>query len=275
MFAQFKQKNKIDIASNKRAAFKLRGAIEKLKKTLSANSEAIMAVECIMEVRGVEGVGTDRAVGGGVYHGGVGVRRVEADDARQQPTPARPERVSPGPSCLLPPLPRYCPPPHTHSPILLAFPHPPLSTPHPWLNRSPPLHPPLALCRPGAQDTDVRGSLSREQLEQLCAPVFDRLKKPMVQALADAGLTAEDIATVEVIGASTRVPYVGKVWSGVWSRVWNVWGAECNAAAWCTWPVCLNVYATALCDGTRVDGQHASFRHPLLYCTFCFLCLEL
>lgn len=42
-------KNKIEIRSNKKAAFKLRVACEKAKKMLSANAEAPINIECIME----------------------------------------------------------------------------------------------------------------------------------------------------------------------------------------------------------------------------------
>lgn len=61
------------------------------------------------------------------------------------------------------------------------------------------------------QDTDVRGTLTRQKMEELCQPVFDRLKEPMVKALSNAGLKPEDIASVEIIGSSTRIPYVAKV----------------------------------------------------------------
>jgi len=56
--AEFKAKNKIDIAANKKASFKLRTALEKVKKILSANAEAALNVECIMEDSDVRGVMT-------------------------------------------------------------------------------------------------------------------------------------------------------------------------------------------------------------------------
>ncbi|KAJ9519756.1 hypothetical protein QJQ45_013439 [Haematococcus lacustris] len=46
--AEFKAKHKIDIRTNKKAAFKLRVQCGKAKKILSANTEASIAVECIM-----------------------------------------------------------------------------------------------------------------------------------------------------------------------------------------------------------------------------------
>jgi len=47
--AQFKKKVGCDPLSNKKAAFKLEDAVVKTKKILSANSEATMSVECLME----------------------------------------------------------------------------------------------------------------------------------------------------------------------------------------------------------------------------------
>ncbi|KAK9830242.1 hypothetical protein WJX72_010520 [[Myrmecia] bisecta] len=53
---EFGQKHKIDIRSNLKASFRLRQACEKLKKVLSANAEAPLNVECLMndvDVRGM------------------------------------------------------------------------------------------------------------------------------------------------------------------------------------------------------------------------------
>merc|ERR1719399_498124 len=47
--AQFKAKHGCDPLSNKKAAFKLEDAVTKTKKILSANSEANVNVECLME----------------------------------------------------------------------------------------------------------------------------------------------------------------------------------------------------------------------------------
>lgn len=107
--AEFKAKNKIDIPCNKKASFKLRQAIEKMKKMLSANSEALLNIECIME------------------------------------------------------------------------------------------------------DIDVRSKLTRDELEEICQPVFSRLKAPMVKALAEAGCKPEDISSVEIVGSSTRIPAFARV----------------------------------------------------------------
>ncbi|GLC40661.1 hypothetical protein PLESTB_000035600 [Pleodorina starrii] len=56
--AEFKAKTKMDIRQNKKGSFKLRMAVEKVKKMLSANSEAPLNVECIMEDEDLRGMMT-------------------------------------------------------------------------------------------------------------------------------------------------------------------------------------------------------------------------
>lgn len=55
-------------------------------------------------------------------------------------------------------------------------------------------------------DVDVSSSLTREELEEFVQPLLQRIDVPIVTALKDAGLTAADIDSVEVIGGCTRVP---------------------------------------------------------------------
>lgn len=101
---EFKSKYKIDVLSNKKALFRLTTAVEKLKKILSANAQAPLSVESIMN------------------------------------------------------------------------------------------------------DVDASSSLSREDFEQLVAPLLERTTKPLEEALAAAGLQKEDIDVIELVGGSTRVP---------------------------------------------------------------------
>ncbi|KDR67801.1 hypothetical protein GALMADRAFT_272907 [Galerina marginata CBS 339.88] len=103
---EFKTKYKIDVMSNPKATFRLSAGCEKLKKVLSANAEAPLNVESIMN------------------------------------------------------------------------------------------------------DVDASSKLSREQLEGLIAHVLDRIPAPLQRALADSGLTLDQIDAVELIGGSTRVPSV-------------------------------------------------------------------
>ena len=50
--------------------------------------------------------------------------------------------------------------------------------------------------------------ISREQFEQLIAPVIERTAAPVKQALKDSGLTPEQIEEVVMVGGSTRIPAV-------------------------------------------------------------------
>jgi Fe-S protein assembly chaperone HscA len=50
--------------------------------------------------------------------------------------------------------------------------------------------------------------LTREQFEQLVAPVIDRTLGPCRQALKDASLSADEIDEVVLVGGSTRIPLV-------------------------------------------------------------------
>ncbi|RAL66124.1 hypothetical protein DID88_005795 [Monilinia fructigena] len=55
-------------------------------------------------------------------------------------------------------------------------------------------------------DIDVSAMLKREELEELVEPLLARAHVPLEQALADAGLKAEDIDIIELVGGCTRVP---------------------------------------------------------------------
>jgi len=55
-------------------------------------------------------------------------------------------------------------------------------------------------------DVDVRGTLKREELEDLVKPLLERATAPLEQALSDAKLKPEDIDFVELVGGGSRVP---------------------------------------------------------------------
>ncbi|KAF9234289.1 Hsp70 protein-domain-containing protein [Melanogaster broomeanus] len=57
-------------------------------------------------------------------------------------------------------------------------------------------------------DVDAPSKLSRDEYEQLIAPVLERISGPLEQALAESGLTVDQIDAVEPIGGSTRIPAV-------------------------------------------------------------------
>ncbi|MCC6548083.1 molecular chaperone DnaK [Candidatus Sumerlaeota bacterium] len=50
--------------------------------------------------------------------------------------------------------------------------------------------------------------ISRAQFEKLAGPIFDRTIEPCKKAMADAGVKADDIDEVILVGGSTRSPYV-------------------------------------------------------------------
>ncbi|TVU17180.1 hypothetical protein EJB05_33197 [Eragrostis curvula] len=107
--AKFKEEYKIDVYQNARACLRLRVACEKLKKVLSANPEAPLNIECLMD------------------------------------------------------------------------------------------------------EKDVRGFIKREEFEHISASVLERVKRPLEKALAEAGLTTENLHFVEVVGSGSRVPAIIKI----------------------------------------------------------------
>ena len=61
-------------------------------------------------------------------------------------------------------------------------------------------------------------SLTRAKFEQLCEPVFNRLVGPCRRALSDAGLTADDINEVILVGGSTRGPKVREITRDIFNK---------------------------------------------------------
>ena len=57
-------------------------------------------------------------------------------------------------------------------------------------------------------DVDANGMITREAFEEKAKTILDRLMVPIERAVKDAGLTPEQITTVEVVGGTTRVPAV-------------------------------------------------------------------
>ena len=60
-------------------------------------------------------------------------------------------------------------------------------------------------------EKDVRGFIKRDEFEQLSLPILERVKGPLEKALAEAGLTVENVHTVEVVGSGSRVPAINKI----------------------------------------------------------------
>lgn len=55
-------------------------------------------------------------------------------------------------------------------------------------------------------DVDVSSQLSREELEELVQPLLKRAAKPAQEALEMAGLTVDQVDSIELIGGTTRIP---------------------------------------------------------------------
>lgn len=55
-------------------------------------------------------------------------------------------------------------------------------------------------------DIDASSSLTREAFEELIAGLLEKTTVPLEKALAQAGLTKDDIDAVELVGGTTRVP---------------------------------------------------------------------
>lgn len=52
--------------------------------------------------------------------------------------------------------------------------------------------------------TDYNGRLSLTQFEALIQPLVERMDAPVMKALADAGITKEQLGSVEIVGGATR-----------------------------------------------------------------------
>lgn len=57
-------------------------------------------------------------------------------------------------------------------------------------------------------DVDASSSLKRDEFEHLADGLLSRVNVPLEEALKKAGLTAEQIDSVEVVGGSTRIPAI-------------------------------------------------------------------
>ena len=64
-------------------------------------------------------------------------------------------------------------------------------------------------------------TLSRAKFESLCSDLFDRCKKPCLQAIKDAGVSPSDIDEVLLVGGSSRIPRVQEIVNEVFKRESN------------------------------------------------------
>ncbi|CAJ1971393.1 unnamed protein product [Sphenostylis stenocarpa] len=57
-------------------------------------------------------------------------------------------------------------------------------------------------------EKDVKGSITREEFENLASGLLERINGPCNKALADAALTVEKINSVELVGSGSRIPAI-------------------------------------------------------------------
>lgn len=57
-------------------------------------------------------------------------------------------------------------------------------------------------------DIDASGELKREEFEELIAPWLERVQVPLEAALAQSGLSKDEIHSIELVGGSSRVPAI-------------------------------------------------------------------
>ena len=55
---------------------------------------------------------------------------------------------------------------------------------------------------------DMIETISREEFEDLCKDLFEKLKIPLKKAIKDARIAAEDISEIVLVGGSTRIPKI-------------------------------------------------------------------
>ncbi|KAG8569461.1 hypothetical protein GDO81_014422 [Engystomops pustulosus] len=57
-------------------------------------------------------------------------------------------------------------------------------------------------------DIDFKSKITRQELEELCADLFERVSSPVQKALSSAEMNMDEIEQVIIVGGSTRVPKV-------------------------------------------------------------------
>jgi len=71
----------------------------------------------------------------------------------------------------------------------------------------------------GGRTTTLELPVSRERAEQAWQPLLDRMKAPVQRALRDAGLRADQIDEVLLVGGSTRMPCVARLAAQLFGRL--------------------------------------------------------
>ncbi|CAL0315887.1 unnamed protein product [Lupinus luteus] len=67
-------------------------------------------------------------------------------------------------------------------------------------------------------EKDVKGIIKREEFENLASGLLERICISCNKALADAGLTAEKINSVELVGSGSRIPAISRLLTSLFKR---------------------------------------------------------
>lgn len=60
-------------------------------------------------------------------------------------------------------------------------------------------------------DIDFRTKITRDEFHSLCGKIFDRIATPVRNAIQSSGIALEDFDSIELIGGSSRIPYVQQI----------------------------------------------------------------
>lgn len=67
-------------------------------------------------------------------------------------------------------------------------------------------------------EKDVKGFITRDEFENLAARLLDDIYIPCHRALVDAGLSAEKISSVELVGSGSRIPAISSLLNSLFNR---------------------------------------------------------
>ncbi|XP_017844075.2 heat shock 70 kDa protein 4 isoform X1 [Drosophila busckii] len=68
------------------------------------------------------------------------------------------------------------------------------------------------------EDVDVSSSMQRSQMEELCAPVLERVEQTFKKLLVECKLSLDDIHSVEIVGGSSRIPAIKQLIEQVFNK---------------------------------------------------------
>ncbi|KAE9417033.1 hypothetical protein Angca_003174, partial [Angiostrongylus cantonensis] len=67
-------------------------------------------------------------------------------------------------------------------------------------------------------DKDVSGKIQRSEFEELAAPLFGKIKNVLLRLLDETGVKKENVDEVEMIGGSSRIPFIRRIVQEVFNK---------------------------------------------------------